>query len=107
MTVIKFTRRAQIPYIIKEILTLLKSSINKEEELEIYQTTLMTLNNIEDVKRELRKALGRTHPSYRRFDNTTHFKEQSEKSKAIGRASKLLIWTDNLEKEIERQYFVV
>ena len=79
MTVIKFTRGAQIPYIIKEIHDLQKSSFNKEEELEIYRTTLMTLKKIEDVKRELRKALVRPDSSDRRFDNTTHFKLQSEK----------------------------
>ena len=33
MTVRKFTRRAQILYIIEEILTLLQSIFNKEEEL--------------------------------------------------------------------------
>ena len=51
MTVSKFKRRAQIPYIIEEILTLLQSSIDKEEELEISWTTLMILKNIEYVKR--------------------------------------------------------
>ena len=34
MTVSKFTRRAQIPYSIEEILTLLQPSFNKEEELD-------------------------------------------------------------------------
>ena len=34
MTVSKFKRRAQIPYSIEEILTLLQSSFNKEEELD-------------------------------------------------------------------------
>ena len=58
MTVSKFTRITQIPYIIKEILTLLRSSIDKEEDLEIYRTTLMTLKKIEDVKRELMKVIG-------------------------------------------------
>ena len=74
MTVRKFTRRAQIPYIIEEILTLLQSSINQEEELEISRTTLMTLKNIEDVKRELRKALGRPEASDRIFVNNTNFR---------------------------------
>ena len=98
MTVSKFTRRAQIPYIIEEILTLLKSSFNKEEELEISRTTLITSKKIEDIKREIRKTLGQPNASDRSFDNTTHFKVQSEKSKAIGGAAKLLVWTDDLEK---------
>ena len=76
MTVRKFTRRAQIPYIIKEILTLLKSSINKEEELEIYQTTLMTLKKVENLKRELRKVIRQPDASDRSCDNNTHFKVQ-------------------------------
>ena len=57
MTVSKFKRRAHISYIIEEILTLLQYSIDKEEDLEIYRTNLMTLNNIEYVKIELRKPL--------------------------------------------------
>ena len=61
----------------------------------------MTLKKIEDVKRELRKALGRPDASDRSFDNTTHFKVQSEKSKAIGGAAKILVWTKNIEKDIE------
>ena len=103
MTVRKFTRRAQIPYIIEEILTLPQSSFNKEEELEIYRTTIMTLKKIEYVKREPKKAIVRPDASDRSFDNTTHFKVQSEKSKAIGGAAKLLVWTDNLEKDIAQQ----
>ena len=79
VTVSKFTRTSHIPYIIKEILTLLQSSINKEEELEISRTTLTTLKKIKDVKRELRKALVRPDASDRSFDNTTHFKAQSDK----------------------------
>ena len=58
----------------------------------------MTLKNIGDVKRELRKVLGRPDASDRHFDNTTHFKVQSDKSKAIGVAVKLLVWADDLEK---------
>ena len=107
MIVSKFIRRAQILYIVEEIIPPLKSSINKEEELEISRTTLMTLKNIEDVNIELRKALGRPYASDRSFDNTTYFKVQLEKSKAIGGAAKLLVWTDNLEDYIEQQYFVV
>ena len=103
MTVIKFTRRTHIPYIIEEILTLLQSIINKEEELEISRTTLMKLKKIEDVKIEPSKELGQPDASDRSFDNTTHFKLQSEKSKTIGRAAKLLVWTDYLEKDIEHK----
>ena len=58
----------------------------------------MTLKKIEDVKRKISKALGRPDASDRIFDNTTHFRVQSEKSKSIGGAAKLLVWTDNLEK---------
>ena len=100
MTVSKFTRRAQISYIIEEILTLLQYSIDKEEDLEIYRTNLMTLNNIEYVKIELRKALVQTDASDRSFDNTTHFKVQSEISKSIGGAAKLLVLNEDLEKDI-------
>ena len=66
----------------------------------------MTLEKIEYFKIEIRKALGLPDASDRSFDNTTHFKVQSEKSKSIGGASKLLIWTDDLEQEIEQQYAV-
>ena len=103
MTASKFTRRAQILYTIEEILTLMQSSFNKEEELEISRITLMTLKKIEDVKIKLRKALGRPDSSGRSFDNTIHFKVQSEKSKAIGGSKKLLVWNDDLEKDIEQQ----
>ena len=51
MTVRKFTQRSHTSYIIEEILNLLQSSFNKEEEIEISRTTLMKLNKIEDVKR--------------------------------------------------------
>ena len=50
----------------------------------------MTLKNIEEVKRELRKALGLPDASDGSFDNTTYFKVQSYKSKAIGGLVKLL-----------------
>ena len=63
----------------------------------------MTLKKIEYVNRELRKAPGKPDASDRSFDNTTHFKVQSDKSKASGGAVKLLVWTDDLEKEIEQQ----
>ena len=60
----------------------------------------MTLKNIEYIKRELRKALGRPDASDISFDNTTHFKVQSDESKSIGGAAKLLVWADDLENEI-------
>ena len=100
MTVSKFTKRAQISYIIEEILTLLQYSIEKEEELEIYRTNLMTLNNIEYVKIELRKALVQTDAYDRIFDNTTHFNIQSERSESIDRAAKLIVLHVDLEKDI-------
>ena len=49
MTVSKFKRRVQILYITEKNRTLLQSSINEEEELEIYWTDIMTLKNIEDI----------------------------------------------------------
>ena len=58
ITVSKFTRITQIPYIIEEIITLLQSSINKDEEIGISWKTLMTFKKVEDVKRELRKVVG-------------------------------------------------
>ena len=63
----------------------------------------MTLKNIEDVKREIRKALRQPDATDRNFDNTTHFKVQCEKSKAIGGAAKFLVSTDDIEKKIEQQ----
>ena len=102
-TASNFTRRAHIPYIIEEILTLLRSSIDKEDELKISWSNLMTLKKIEDIKRELRKALVRPDASGRSCDNTTHFKVKSEISKAIGGSAKLLVWTDELERDIEQQ----
>ena len=48
MNMKNFTRRAQIPHIIKELFILLQFSINKEEELEISRMNLMTLKKIED-----------------------------------------------------------
>ena len=60
----------------------------------------MTLKNIEYFKRELRKALGGTNASDRSCGDTTHFKVQLERSKAIGGVAKLLLWTDELEKDI-------
>ena len=92
-----------MPYITREILTLLQSSFNKEEGLEISRMTLMTWKNIKDVKIVLRKALGQPDAYYRSFDNTTHFKVQSEKSKAIGGAAKLLVCTDDIEEDIEHK----
>ena len=65
------------------------------------------MNNIEDVKRELRKALGQPDDSERSFDNTIHFKVKLEKSKVIGGAAKLLVCTDDLERDIKQQYVVV
>ena len=100
MTVSKFTRRAHIIYITEENLILLHSSINKEEGLEIYGATLMTLNNIVDFKRDLMKALGKPDASEKNYDNNTHFKVHLDRSKAIGRQAKLLIWTDEIEKDI-------
>ena len=38
---------------------------------------------------------------------TLHFKVQSENSKAIGGAADLLVWNDNIERDIEQQYVVV
>ena len=67
----------------------------------------MTLKKIEDVKRELGKALGRPGASDGSFDDTKNFQVQSEISKAIGGAEKLLVWTDDQEKDIEQQYVVV
>ena len=59
---------------------------------------LKELGTIEEVKRELRKVLG-LNPLDRSMDSITMFKIQSEKSKAIGGAGKLIAWTDKLEKE--------
>ena len=83
MTVSKFTQREHIPYIFEEILTLLKYSFTKEEELEISRTTLMTLNNIEYVKREIREALGRHDASEGRFDNTTNSRYSQRNQKKL------------------------
>ena len=63
----------------------------------------MTLKNIEDVKREIRKALGRPDAAYRIFDNNKKFRVQLEKTKEIGGAAKVLVWNDYLEKDIEQQ----
>ena len=59
---------------------------------------LKELGTIEEVKRELRKVLG-LNPLDRSMDSTTMFKIQSEKSKAIGGAGKLIAWNDTLEQE--------
>ena len=99
----KLTRRAQIPYIIEGIITLLRSSIYEEEELEISQTTLMISKKIEYFKRELRKELVRPDASKRSCDKNAHFKLQLEGSEAIVGAAKLLVWTDELVKEIEQR----
>ena len=48
------------------------------------------MKTIEDVKRELRKALG-LDPLDKTFDKTK-FKVQSDKSKTIGGAAKLIDW---------------
>ena len=76
MNMSKFTIRAHITYIIEEIITLLQYSIDKKEGLQIYWANLITLNNIEDIKRELRKALEWTDASDIIFDKTTPFKVQ-------------------------------
>ena len=52
---------------------------------------LLVMKTIEDVKRELRKALG-LDPSDKTFDKTK-FKVQSDKSKTIGGAAKLIDWS--------------
>ena len=85
----------------------MRSSIDKEEELEISRTNLMTLKKTEYIEIELSKALGRPDASDRSFDDTTHFNIQSDISKAICGAAKLLVWTDDLEKDIEHQEVVV
>ena len=59
---------------------------------------LQQLEKIEEVKRELRKVLG-LNPLDRSMDSSTMFKIQSEKSKAIGGAGKLISWSNDLEKE--------
>ena len=107
MAINKFIKRAQIAYIIEEILTL-RSNATPNEELkgqeghEIAIThgriELEQLGTIEEVKRELRKVLG-INPLDRSMDSSTMFKVQSEKSKAIGGAGKLISWNDTLEKE--------
>ena len=74
MNVRNFTRRAQIPYINKEILTLMRSSIDEEKEIEISRKNLMTLEKIEYFKIEIRKALGLPDASDISCDNNTHFK---------------------------------
>ena len=51
---------------------------------------LLAMKTIEDVKRELRKALG-LDPLDKTFDKTK-FKVQSDKSKTIGGAAKLIDW---------------
>ena len=58
---------------------------------------LLAMKMIEDVKRELRKALG-LDLSDKTFDKTK-FKVQSNKSKTIGGAAKLIGWTELLEWE--------
>ena len=50
------------------------------------------MKTVEDVKRELRKALG-LDPSDKTFDKTK-FKVQSDKSKMIGGAAKLIDWKE-------------
>ena len=55
------------------------------------QEGLLAMKTIEDVKRELRKALG-LDPSDKTFDKTK-FKVQSDKSKTIGGAAKLIDWS--------------
>jgi len=107
MAINKFIKRAQKDYIIEEILTL-RSYATPNEELEgqegheIAMThgriELKELGTIEEVKRELRKVLG-LNPLDRSMDSTTMFKIQSEKSKAIGGAGKLIAWNDTLEQE--------
>ena len=99
MGVNNFTRRAQIPYIVEEILTLMYPG--EAEEAENFRTLdrirLLAMKRIEDVKRELRKALG-LDPSDKTFDKTK-FKVQSDKSKTIGGAAKLIGWTELMERE--------
>ena len=98
----KFKRGAHIPCIIEKNLILLQSSINEEEEIGIYRTNLITLKKIEYVKREFRKALGLTGAYDRSCDNNTHFKIHSERSKSIGGASNLIVWTDDIDKYTEQ-----
>ena len=104
MAINKFTRRVQIPYIIEEILSFLRSyTAPNEAELEGQEgrkiaithdrIELLQLEKIEEVKRELRKVLG-LNPLDRSMDSSTMFKIQSEKSKVIGGAGKLISWND-------------
>ena len=59
---------------------------------------LEQLGTIEEVNWELRKVLG-LNPLDRSMDSSTMFKIQSEKSKAIRGAGKLIAWNDTLEQE--------
>ncbi len=101
MGINNFTRRAQIPYIIAEILTLRTYAGKDEAEIENFRTLdgvrMLAMKRIEDVKRELRTALGQD-PLDRSLDRTK-FKVQSNKTKSIGGASKLIAWTDVMERE--------
>ena len=71
-----------------------RNSYGDAEEAENFRTIdrvrLLTMKQIEDVKRELRKALG-LDPLDKTFDRTK-FKVQSDKSKSIGGAAKF--WLD-------------
>jgi len=108
MAINKFTRQVQIPYIIEEILTALRSYTAPNEELKGQEgrkiaitrdrIELLQLEKIEEVKRELRKVLG-LDPLDRSMDGSTVFKIQSEKSKAIGGVGKLISWNNDLEKK--------
>ncbi len=105
MPINKFTRRVQIPYIIEEILTLRTYTdveLEGPEDVEIARTRdrfeLMQLKKIEEVKSVLREALG-LDAHDRTQDASTKVKIQSDKSKAIGGAGKLISWSDDLEKE--------
>ena len=77
---------------VEEILTLMYPG--QAEEAENFRTLdwvrLLAMKRIEDVKRELRKALG-LDPLNKSFDKTK-FKVQSDKSKTIGGAEKLIGW---------------
>ena len=77
-----------------------RTEIVKPEEAENFQTLdregLLAMEMIEDVKRELRKAL-RLGLSDKTLLDKTKFKVQSVKSKTIGGAAKLIDWKERLE----------
>ena len=107
MAINEFIKKTQIAYIIEEILTLQSYATSNEElkgqerhEIAIThgRIELKQFGMIEVVKRELRKVLV-LNPLDRSMDSSTMFKIQSEKSKAIGGAGKMISWIDKLEQE--------